>query len=113
MILHIISGYNLEFCYSARRGRLADVRHFIYRSPSSVRKVREASLPVKGAKLFNSIPRDLRDQSYGSVDSFKHGLDMWLASIPDEPPIPNYPRAAITNSLLDQIPLQNNTFSYY
>ena len=83
------------------------------RSSASVRKAKEASLPVKGPKLFNSIPRDLRDQSYGSVDSFKHGLDMWLSTIPDEPTIPNYQRAAITNSLLDQIPLQNNTFSYY
>ena len=60
---------------------------------------------MKGAMLFNSIPRELRDMSHGKVETFKSGLDKWLSQIPDQPTIPNCQRAAVTNSLLDQIVL--------
>ena len=70
---------------------------------ASVRKARESSLQVKGAKLFNCIPRDLRDTVTGTSDQFKVKLDAWLSTIPDQPTIPGRPRAATSNSLLDQI----------
>ena len=70
---------------------------------ASVRKARESSLQVKGAKLFNCIPRDLRDTVTGTSDQFKTKLDAWLSTIPDQPTIPGRPRAAASNSLLDQI----------
>ena len=54
------------------------------RSVSSVRQAREASLSVRGAKLFNSIPLELRNMSGATVDRFKYGLDSWLATVPDE-----------------------------
>ena len=63
----------------------------------------ESSLQVKGAKLFNCIPRDLRDTVTGTSDQFKVKLDAWLSTIPDQPTIPGRPRAATSNSLLDQI----------
>ena len=101
----LVQGYHVEFYSSDRRGRLAVVRPYKTRAPVQVRRAREASLSVKGARLFNSIPRELRDMSHGKVESFKHGLDMWLSQIPDQPTIPNCQRAAVTNSLLDQIML--------
>ena len=72
-------------------------------SPSAVRKAREASLQVKGARLFNLIPMDLRNMSGVSVDMFKSGIDAWLSKIPDQPTIPGRQRAALTNSLIDQV----------
>ena len=36
-------------------------------SPSAVKKAREASLQVKGARLFNLIPRDLREKKNVTV----------------------------------------------
>ena len=72
-------------------------------SPSAVKRAREASLQVKGAKLFNCIPRGLRDTFSGTAEQFKAGLDKWLADIPDQPTIPGRQRAAATNSLLDQV----------
>ena len=101
----LVQGYHVEFYSSDRRGRLAVVRPYKTRAPAQVRRAREASLSVKGARLFNSIPRELRDMSHGKVETFKSGLDKWLSQIPDQPTIPNCQRAAVTNSLLDQIVL--------
>ena len=44
----------------------------------------EDSFKIEGAKLFNSIPRYLREH-VGSQEAFKTHLDVFLASIPDEP----------------------------
>ena len=101
----LVQGYHVEFYNSERRGRLAAVPQYKSRAPSQVRRAREASLSVKGAKLFNSIPRELRDLNHSKVDAFKSGLDEWLSHIPDQPTIPDRQRAALTNSLLDQIVL--------
>ena len=101
----LVRGYHVEFYNSERRGRLAAVPQYKSRAPSQVRRAREASLSVKGAKLFNSIPRELRDLNHSKVDAFKSGLDEWLSHIPDQPTIPDRQRAALTNSLLDQIVL--------
>ena len=79
------------------------------KAPASVRNARESSLQVRGAKLFNIIPRELRDTMTGTSDQFKHKLDEWLSTIPDQPTVPGRHRAAASNSLLDQVPtiLQN------
>ena len=75
-------------------------------APASVKKAKESSLQVRGAQLFNVIPRALRDMTAGSPEQFiKWQLDEWLSTIPDQPSIPGRPRAAATNSLLDQVPL--------
>ena len=105
----LVQGYHCEFYCSDRRGRLAAVNPHKPRAPAPVRKAREASLSVKGARLFNSIPRSLRDLNHGTVDTFKSGLDSWLSTIPDEPSIPGRQRAAQTNSLLDQA-VPHNSF---
>ena len=70
-----------------------------------MRKARESSLSVKGAKLFNLLPRDLRDTNTGTVEQFKAKLDGWLALVPDQPTIQGRQRAAPTNSLVDQVAL--------
>ena len=76
-------------------------------APAAVRRAREASLFVQGGRLFNIIPRHLKDTTTGSVDQFKAGMDSWLSTIPDQPTIPGRLRAAQSNYLLDQAPLLN------
>ena len=71
-------------------------------APAPVRKARESSLQVKGARLFNCIPRELRDTSTGTPEQFKAKLDAWLSIIPDQPTVPGRQRAAASNSPLDQ-----------
>lgn len=97
-----VQGYSVSSQQNPRRGRLIVLDRYHSTAPAPVRKAREASLSVKGAQLFNSIPRSLRDISTGTVDQFKAGLDSWLSSIPDQPTIPGRLRAAQSNSLLDQ-----------
>ena len=101
----LVQGYQANFHTSPRRGRLMQLRPLCHSAPASVRRARESSLQVKGARLFNSIPRDLRDMSVGTQEQFKARLDQWLATIPDQPTIPGRARAATTNSLLDQVQL--------
>ena len=98
-------GYTLTYNQNPRRGRLVAVPNYPSHAPASVRRAREASLAVQGARLFNNIPRHLRDTFTGTVDQFKAGLDSWLATIPDQPTILGRLRAAESNSLLHQVPL--------
>ena len=103
-----MSGYTVEFVQNPRRGRLAVVHPIVASAPASVKRAREGSLQVKGSMLFNLVPVELRGMS-GTVDHFKSGLDKWLSSIPDQPTVGGRQRAAKSNSLLDQVPLYQNT----
>ena len=73
------------------------------KAPTAVKKAREASLQVRGARLFNCLPRGIRDIVTGIPEMFKSSLDNWLSTIPDDPTIPGRQRAASSNSLLDQV----------
>lgn len=107
----LVLGYSLEFVQNERRGRLAVVHPEPNHVPASVRKAREGSLQVKGAKLFNSIPKELRDMS-GTALQFKAGLDKLLSFIPDQPTCSGRQRGAQNNSLLDQVPMHQNFYQF-
>ena len=99
----LVQGYNLQFVNSDRRGRLG-LPHALHRhAPAAVRRAREASLGVKGVKIFNLLPVWIRNIDGVTVDNFKAELDQFLCGIPDEPTLPGRLRAATTNSLLDQL----------
>ena len=65
-------------------------------------KIREASLTFNGAKLFNVLPKPLRDISGVKLEAFKSALDCFLRTIPDESQIPGYTlcRRADSNSII-------------
>ena len=70
-----------------------------------VRKARESSLSVKGARIFNLLPDFILNIDSDNVDQSKSQLDMFLSSVPDEPTTSGLTRGAESNSLLHQIPL--------
>ena len=74
-------------------------------APASVRKARENSLSVKGARMFNLLPAEIRNINADKVYHFKAKLDAFLREVPDQPTIAEEGRAAATNSLLHQLPL--------
>ena len=76
-------------------------------APAAVRRARERSLSVRGAKIFNLLPASLRNEE-GDFDLFKNHLDIFLSGVPDQPTTPGLARAAATNSLLDQLPIFYN-----
>ena len=104
----LVDGYTLNFINNPRRGRLCVVRLINKRAPNQVKRVSEGSLAVRGAKLFNLLPRDVRDTGLtvtNSVIPFKTKLDNFLSTIPDQPTVQTRRRPANSNSLLDQIPM--------
>ena len=56
-------------------------------------------------KLFNVLPKELRNSTGISLMSFKNALDKWLLRVPDEPNVPDYWKfiTADSNSLIHQI----------
>ena len=99
----LVDSYTIPFVTNPRRGRLATVSPVSRDAPTAVRKAREASLSVKGARIFNLLPADIRNIEGTTVDTFKLSLDRFLEQIPDQPTIPGRQRAALTNSLIDQV----------
>ena len=88
-----------------RRGRLCKIPSVSSSAPSSIQNIRFSSFPVKGPRLFNALPQDLRDMSKCTTDKFKGKLDKFLSKIPDEPLIPGLTkyRRTDSNSLTDWI----------
>ena len=70
---------------NARLGRMVYVPNY-KGSVARFKTLFEASLRIEGAKLYNCIPRHLRDFN-GTKETFKHNLDLFLSSVPDEPAI--------------------------
>ena len=101
----LTEGLSVDWQWSDRRGRYA-IPASIHRSaPSCVKKARERTLFVHGARLFNILPKSLRNENCGDFELFKNHLDLFLSRIPDQPSVAGLTRAAQTNSLLDQVPL--------
>jgi ribonuclease P/MRP protein subunit RPP40 len=105
----MVSGYDVQFTsLGIRRGRSIVPNPIVQSAPAMVRKAREQSLGVRGAQLFNLLPEKLRRMNTEHVDTFKNHLDVFLSSIPDQPTVTGLGRAALTNSLLHQLPLFYN-----
>ena len=95
---------------TCRCGRVCDIPQIVRHSSSNIKRLREASLTVKGQRLFNSLPQDIRNITGSTVEVFKRALDQYLHGIPDEPQIQGYTalRRADTNSLIDMIRFRNS-----
>ena len=93
-----------------RLGRKCDIPSIITNSTTHVQNMREASLTVRGQKLFNILPKHLRDIKDCTKETFKSALDRYLSTIPDEPHIQGYVqmRRAKSNSLLDMSKFSNS-----
>ena len=62
------------------------------------------SFVVKTGRLFNVMPKKIRDMQGVSLETFKGRLDNWLRTVPDTPNLSGYAGmvAAGSNSLIDQ-----------
>ena len=79
MVLNI--GLNIDF--TSRQGKVLKLIS-LKCAKDSVKELRDSTLMVEGALLFNSIPRQLREYG-GRFLGFKYQLDKWLGQIPDVP----------------------------
>ena len=87
--------------WNERRGRTCDVPSVSRRASAAIQRIRYSSFAVIGPKLFNSLPKELRNTSGCLLDVFKQRLDKYLKTVPDEPQVVGYTmyRRAESNSL--------------
>ena len=65
--------------------------------------LQENAITVFGPRLYNSLPKYLRDIESVTAEKIKFELDKFLDTIPDQPKMPNYVTASGSNSILDQL----------
>ena len=100
----LIDGYNsISFSFNPRRGRTVTVGKIVDSTPISVKGVGRHLCRWGGARSFNLLPPDIRNIDGENANIFKSHYVQFLFNIPDQPTIPGRPRAAASNSLLDQI----------
>ena len=87
-----------------RRGRFCSIPALKTRAKAGMKTMVDASFAVMGPRLFNSLPKYLRNFQ-GSLESFKSKLDKYLRTVPDQPALLKYPgQSSESNSLLHQLP---------
>ena len=102
----LVSGYQIPFTKNIRTGRWSVPAQVARQGvPATVRVAKEGSLRVRGCQLFNLLPAVLRNSDHGDTLMFKNNLDHYLGSVPDQPTHQGLTRAALTNSLIHQVPM--------
>ena len=98
----IVPNYGVSQYQSPRHGRLCKIPKLNNKASHAVQTLREASLAVHGAQLFNAMPQHIRNKTNCRAESFKAQLDKHLRNIPDQPQVPGYTQhaQAETNSIL-------------
>ena len=94
--------FKIKVQHSPRRGRSCVIPSVNTRSLASVATKVEGSFAIRGPKLFNALPFDLRNYD-GSAEAFKSRLDKFLAEVPDKPSLPAYHQPATNNSIIEQL----------
>ena len=70
--------------YLGRRCQIPKLNH---KSKMSIRTMKENSFQTNGPKLFNSLPKYVRNMKKFSEEEFKEQLDKYLQKLPDQPKI--------------------------
>ena len=72
-------------------------------SRNPAQSLQENAITIFGPRLYNSLPKYLRDIESVKTEKFKFELEKFLELIPDQPKMPNYVTASGSNSILDQL----------
>lgn len=72
------------------------------KAKKSIQDLREASFQVSGPRLFNSLPKWLRNSTKLCLEEFKEKLDIILTNLADEPRVGG-PGSWPSNSLLQRL----------
>ena len=83
----LVPNFGLQSSYSSRRGRSCVVPTVSRMASHKVQTIRYNSMGVLGPRLFNHLPKSVRNVSGCAVETFKACLDKHLDTVPDEPRI--------------------------
>ena len=100
----VVPNFGVQVAHNNKRmGRYCVIPHVRQSATQRIQTIRFASMGINGPRLFNTLPRQLRNISNCSVQTFKAALDHHLMSVPDEPRVPGMIKycAKISNSLID------------
>ena len=100
---HTSNDLQISFNNHKRHGIIAEVPALSKGCKSRFQTIRENSFKVKGPRLWNCIPKQIR--SYTELETFKQQLTKFMLLVPDKPPIRGF-TPPNPNSILDW---QNNT----
>ena len=84
---------------------LSTARQLPATTPRQIQTRAKLGCPKSIVMPKTSLPLHLRNSDHGDILMFKNHLDIFLSDIPDEPTVQGLTRAAISHSLLAQIPL--------
>ena len=88
----LVPNFTVDSSRESRRGLTMAVPP-ITGTREAIKTLKERSLLVEGPRLFNSLPKDLRNLDC-ELDTFKAHLDAYLETLPDQPASANcQPRA--------------------
>ena len=99
-VLHEVvpNSTGLQFTQNPRLGIRAVVPRYNYLAQKSISGPYDSSFGVRGAQLWNSLPRSVREST--SLPELKQSLGSYISTIPDRPPVRGY-RVEHSNSLID------------
>ena len=69
-----------------RLGRKVKIPSLLRNGRQAIQTLRENSFQINGARLFNSLPKKIRNMKYNQED-FKEALDKYISEVPDQPRI--------------------------
>ena len=94
-------GHKIKSRKRQRHGSQCVIQYPTNKNPAQ--SLQENAIIVFGPRLYNSLPKNLRDIESVKTEKFKFELVKFLELIPDEPKMPNYVTASWSNSILDQL----------
>ena len=103
---YVINNINIHTNTHQRLGRLCHVERIHPRATTRIKTLKEHAFATRGPRLFNALPRHIRDATNLSLEQFKTQLDKFLWTIPDQPKLPHYHLRATGNSIIDQLAQQ-------
>ena len=94
-------GHTIKTRKHPRHGTQCVIQYPTNRNPA--RSLQENAITVFWPRLYNSLPKYLRDIESVTTEKFKFEPDKFLELIPDQPKMPNYVTASGSNSIVDQL----------
>ena len=94
-------GHTIKTRKHPRYGTQCVIQYPTNRKPA--KSLQENAITVFGPRLYNSLPKYMRDIESVKTEKFKFELGKLLELIPDQPKMPNYVTASRSNSILDQL----------
>ena len=74
-----------------RHGRVCVVPEPLRGARMQVKTLVNSSFVVRAPKMFNAVPKYIREISNCDISKFKNELDLYIRTLPDKPALPGYP----------------------